>query len=262
MAGDRHATCRRSGGLAQPRVCGTVPAAHRRIHGRSERTRARLRRSNLGDVDLLTLLLGTGSAGESVALSAAALLDRSGGLEGMARLGPHALARRGIGPAKAARIAAAVELGRRALLRSLAEERAVFDCFERVVHWAQPRLATLEHEEVWLLSLDGKYGLKSARRNRPGGLHGCALLTRDVLSPALRDGASAIVLVHNHPSGDPHSERGRHRHDARRAGGGRASGRTVDRSCGRSSHRCSLTVRERERRLKRARVSGSALERR
>jgi len=158
---------------------------------------------SLADVDLLTLLLGTGCAGESVALSALALLERSGGLQGMARLGPHALARRGIGPAKATRIAAAVELGRRALLCSLAEERKVFDCFERVVDWAKPRLATLEHEEVWLLSLDGKYGLKSARRIAQGGLHGCALLTRDVLSPALRDGASAMILVHNHPSGDP-----------------------------------------------------------
>ncbi len=157
----------------------------------------------LADVDLLALLLGTGSAGESVALSAAHLLEASGGLLGMRRLGPHGLSRRGIGPAKAARIAAAIELGRRALLAELAEERLVFDCFESVVRWAQPRLAPLEHEEVWLLSLDGKYGLKSARRIAQGGLHGCALLTRDVLSPALRDGASAMVLVHNHPSGDP-----------------------------------------------------------
>jgi DNA repair protein RadC len=157
----------------------------------------------LADVELLSLLLGTGSAGESVALSAAALLDGSGGLPGIARLGPHALARRGIGPAKATRIAAAVELGRRALLQLLAEERAVFDSFEQVARWARPRLGSLEHEEVWLLALDGKYGLKSARRIAQGGLHGCALLTRDVLSPALRDGASAIVLVHNHPSGDP-----------------------------------------------------------
>ena len=70
---------------------------------------------NLADVDLLTLLLGTGSAGESVSLSAAALLERSGGLAGIARLGPHALARRGIGPAKATRVAAAIEVGRRAL---------------------------------------------------------------------------------------------------------------------------------------------------
>ncbi len=156
----------------------------------------------LADADLVALLLGTGSPGESVALSAAALLDGSGGLAGLSRLGPHALARRGIGPAKATRLAAALELGRRALLRSLGEERVVLDCFERVVSWAQPRLGPLEHEEVWLLSLDGKYGLKSARRIAQGGLHGCALLTRDVLSPALRDGASAMVLVHNHPSGD------------------------------------------------------------
>lgn len=157
----------------------------------------------LADVDLLALLLGTGSSGESVAISAAMLLENSGGLEGLARLGPHALARRGIGPAKATRIAAAVELGRRALLKVLAEDRVVFDGFEEVVRWARPRLCTLEHEEVWLLSLDGKYGLKSARRIAQGGLHGCALLTRDVLGPALRDGASAMVLIHNHPSGDP-----------------------------------------------------------
>jgi len=157
----------------------------------------------LADVDLLTLLLGTGSPGESVALSAAALLDGNGGLAGLSRLGPHALSRRGIGPVKATRIAAAVELGRRALLRGLSEQRIPLDSFERVVDWARPRLATLEHEEVWLLSLDGRYGLKSARRIAQGGLHGCALSTRDVFGPALRDGASAIVLIHNHPSGDP-----------------------------------------------------------
>ena len=158
---------------------------------------------SLADVDLLSLLLGTGSLGEPVLVSAACLLESSGGLRGIARLGPHGLLRRGIGPAKATRIAAALELGRRAQLGLLAEQRSLFDCFERVVEWARPRLCPLEHEEVWLLSLDGRYGLKSARRIAQGGLHGCALLTRDVLGPALQDGASAMVLLHNHPSGDP-----------------------------------------------------------
>ena len=158
---------------------------------------------SLADVDLLSLLLGTGSLGEPVLVSAACLLESSGGLRGIARLGPHGLVRRGIGPAKATRIAAALELGRRAQLGMLAEQRGLFDCFERVVEWARPRLCPLEHEEVWLLSLDGRYGLKSARRIAQGGLHGCALLTRDVLGPALQDGASAMVLLHNHPSGDP-----------------------------------------------------------
>jgi len=158
---------------------------------------------SLADVDLLSLLLGTGTQGEPVLVSAACLLESSGGLRGIARLGPHGLVRRGIGPAKATRIAAALELGRRAQLGLLAEQRSLFDCFERVVEWARPRLCPLEHEEVWLLSLDGRYGLKSARRIAQGGLHGCALLTRDVLAPALQDGASAMVLLHNHPSGDP-----------------------------------------------------------
>jgi DNA repair protein RadC len=158
---------------------------------------------SLADVDLLSLVLGTGSKGQTVSLLAAALLEESGGLNGVARLGPHALGRRGVGPVKATRVAAALELGRRAQLSLLSETRVVFDCFETVVGWARPRLVPLEHEEVWLLCLDGRYGLKSARRIAQGGQHGCALLTRDVLTPALRDGASAIVLVHNHPSGDP-----------------------------------------------------------
>jgi DNA repair protein RadC len=159
--------------------------------------------STLADTDLVVLLLGTGSAGESVVATASALLEKSGGLEGLLRLGPHGLARRGIGPAKATRLAAAIELGQRALLRSLGEKRITFDRFERVADWARPRLASLDHEEVWLLALDGKYGLRSARRIAQGGQHGCALTIRDVLGPALRDGASSILLVHNHPSGDP-----------------------------------------------------------
>jgi len=158
----------------------------------------------LSDVDLLALLLGTGAEGESAPSVAARLLDAAGGLEGLARLGGHALsARRGIGPAKATRILAAIELGRRALAALLDEERDAIMSFDAVVAWARPRLATLEHEEVWLLTLDGRNGLLGATRIAQGGLHGCALTPRDVLRPALREGGSAIVLIHNHPSGDP-----------------------------------------------------------
>jgi DNA repair protein RadC len=79
----------------------------------------------------------------------------------------------------------------------------VVGSFEAVERWARPRLVALDHEEVWLLGLDGRNGLRSSRRIAQGGAHGCALTPRDVLAPALREGASAIVLVHNHPSGDP-----------------------------------------------------------
>ncbi len=158
----------------------------------------------MGDVELIALVLGTGSAGEHVTKLARDLLDLTGGLEGLLRAAPHGLAaRRGLGPAKATRLVAALELGRRATLSGLAHRNPVLGSFDDVVGWARPRLAGLDHEEVWLLSVDGRNGLKSARRVAQGGLHGCALTTRDVLGPALRDAASAILLVHNHPSGDP-----------------------------------------------------------
>jgi len=158
----------------------------------------------LSDEDLLSLLLGTGAVGRSVTELSRRLLEDNLGLEGLSRLGVHGLSRQhGLGPAKAARVAAALELGRRALTSLSAIERLELGSFDKVARWAGPRLCTLEHEEVWLLSLDGRNGLKSARRIAQGGMHACALTTRDVLTPALRDSASAIVLVHNHPSGDP-----------------------------------------------------------
>jgi DNA repair protein RadC len=158
----------------------------------------------LPDADLLALVLGTGSAGETVSVLAAALLEAEGGLVGLSRSSPHGLVqRRGLGPAKAVRVSAAFELGRRAHLLGMALRAVSVQSYEDVVAWARPRLATLDHEEVWLLSLDAHNRVKSARRIAQGGLHACALTTRDVLTPALRDAASAIVLVHNHPSGDP-----------------------------------------------------------
>jgi DNA repair protein RadC len=158
----------------------------------------------LSDIDLLALVIGTGAEGESAVGIAARLLDATRGLVGLSRLGGQGLAtRRGIGPAKAARILAAVELGKRTLVAALEDERETVLSFDAVVAWARPRLVALEHEEVWLLTLDGKNGLLGAARVAQGGLHGCALTPRDILRPALREGGSAIVVIHNHPSGDP-----------------------------------------------------------
>jgi len=158
----------------------------------------------LADVELLALVLGTGSDGESARSVAARLLDGAGTLADFARLGGHAIsACRGVGPAKAARMVAALELGRRVTERALFGERIAIGSFDAVVEWGRPRLAPLDHEEVWLLSLDGRNGLRGAHRVAQGGVHACAVTPRDVLRPAVRDGASAIVLLHNHPSGDP-----------------------------------------------------------
>jgi DNA repair protein RadC len=169
--------------------------------------RERARRDGVGslsDADLLALLLATGAAGQPVARLARDLLEQVGGVERLERVGPYRLAeQRGVGLVKATRLLAAIELGRRVTLKSLCDDAIVFASFESVSAWAQPRLAALDHEEVWLLCLDAKNALRSARRIARGGLHGCALRPADVLRPALEDAASGIVVVHNHPSGDP-----------------------------------------------------------
>lgn len=158
----------------------------------------------LSDAELVALVLGTGIPGASVARLANLLLEDSQGLAGLTCLEIAELAAKyGIGRAKASRVAAALELGKRAFRQDLEQERLVFSSGEDVVRWARPRLSALEHEEVWLLSLDGQNGLKAARRVAQGGLHGCALTPKDILRPALRAAATAIILLHNHPSGSP-----------------------------------------------------------
>lgn len=157
----------------------------------------------LGDADLLAVLLGTGTTRTPVAVLAAELLERSSGLEGLLRRGPAVIAEHpGIGLAKALRIGAALELGRRAVQREarlvgpLRDSRAAVD-------YLRPRIGPLDHEEMWLLALDGRNYLQSARRIAVGGMHACTVLPRDVLRLALMEAASTFVLAHNHPSGDP-----------------------------------------------------------
>jgi DNA repair protein RadC len=159
--------------------------------------------ASLGDADLLAILLGTGLAGRPVSLVAAGLLDGAGGLAGLVRLGPAAIAEHpGVGPAKALRIAASLELGRRGA-RRLARVTAPITSSATVAARMSPDLGLLTHEEMWLICLDGKNQVRATRRVAQGGLHSCAVMPRDVLRAALYEAASAMVLVHNHPSDDP-----------------------------------------------------------
>lgn len=157
----------------------------------------------LGDVELLAIVLGTGLAGRPASVVAAALLEETEGLQGLLRLGPQALAEEpGIGVVKALRIGAALELGRRTLTRaprptvSMGHGKAVAEH----LRWS---LASLAHEEMWVLSLDGRNLLRGMRRVAQGGVHALSVAPRDILAAAIADAASTFVLVHNHPSGDP-----------------------------------------------------------
>ncbi|MRG92788.1 RadC family protein [Polyangium spumosum] len=157
----------------------------------------------LSDADLLAIVLGTGLVGCPVVRLANDLLDRLGGLEGIGRLGPREIAAiPGVGTAKALRLLAGLEIGRRSLIRSVRPRPGVFSS-AAVAAWFTARLSHREAEELWVVSLDGRNGLRSARRVAQGGVHGLHVTSRDVLRVALQDGATAILLVHNHPSGDP-----------------------------------------------------------
>ncbi len=157
----------------------------------------------LTDADLLAIVLGTGAVGCPVLSLANGLLDRVGGLEGLGRLGPPALAEiPGIGIVKALRLSAGLEIGRRALMRSVQPRPQV--CNSSIVaSWFTARIGWKEHEELWAVSLDGRNGMRSARRVAQGGVHGLGITARDVLRVVLQDAAAALILVHNHPSGDP-----------------------------------------------------------
>jgi len=159
---------------------------------------------HLGDTELVAIVLGTGCTGLPVGILAATLLEEHGGVSGLVRAGVGELTQRaGVGAAKAARLAASIELGRRAVVAASLDATATLPNRRAVEAWARPRLATLDHEELWILALDGHHGLRAARRVASGGIHGLHVAARDPLRIALREAASAFVLVHNHPSGDP-----------------------------------------------------------
>lgn len=149
------------------------------------------------------------------------LVERAGGIEGLARADAFEIAAHLEGRDLDARgRPAATQRRSRVLLRKARAVAAMFEVARRlelararppdkltsaaaVVEWAHPRLGALTHEELWMLALDGRGHLRSARCVARGGLHGAAVRTADPIRAALRADASAFVLVHNHPSGDP-----------------------------------------------------------
>jgi DNA repair protein RadC len=138
-----------------------------------------------------------------VGLVAAGLLEGAGGLERLLHLGPAAIAEHpGVGQAKALRIAASLELGRRGVRRE-ARAGAPLTSSAAVAARMGPELAHLLHEEMWVVCLDGKNQVRARRRVGQGGLHSCTVMPRDIFRAGLYEAATAIILVHNHPSDDP-----------------------------------------------------------
>ena len=157
----------------------------------------------LGDAELLALLLRTGLPGKNVLQLAQEVLERFGGLAGLLRASLDDLkAVKGLGgTAKRAQLAAVLEIARRALAEQL-RARAVFDSPDAVGQYLQLHLGDRPHEVFAVLFLDAQHRLIALEELFRGTLTQTSVYPREVVVRALHHHAAAVVLAHNHPSGD------------------------------------------------------------
>ncbi|MEB3197544.1 MAG: DNA repair protein RadC [Candidatus Sericytochromatia bacterium] len=165
--------------------------------------------ASLSEAELLALLLGTGDARHSALQLAEMLLSRyqdagdPSGLTGLLRAAAgERLSVRGIGPVKQARLAAVQEMGRRLRASSLQPPSRI-DSPEASWRHLAPRLEGLDREHFGVLSLNRKHAPLGFDVVAIGSLEAVLVHPREVFRAAIRRGAAAIVLAHNHPSGDP-----------------------------------------------------------
>lgn len=170
-----------------------------------ERPREKLAKfgaERLSDGELLAVLLGSGTAGCNAAQLSALLLERCGGLEALMSSSARELERaRGLGSARAARILAAVELGRR-YIEGPSEPRLALKKPQDAAKCFRARIGHLPHEVFGALFLDTRHRVIAFESLFRGTIDGAAVYPREVLKRALHHNAAALILGHNHPSGD------------------------------------------------------------
>ncbi|MEM9290566.1 MAG: DNA repair protein RadC [Acidobacteriota bacterium] len=170
-----------------------------------ERPRERLLRhgsSTLSEAELLAVLLRTGRRGVSALEMARQLLREHGGIGGLPGLAFGDLRRAGLGPAKAAALMAAVELGRR-MARGRIRHRNVLSRPAAVANYLTLRYARGDQEVAGALFLDSRCGLLGEKELFRGALARVPMDPQQVLREALLHNAAAVVVFHTHPSGDP-----------------------------------------------------------
>ncbi len=172
---------------------------------KSDLPRERLRRlgsSSLKNEELIAIILRTGTRGENVVHLAERLLREYGGLSGLARC-PHAelLRVKGVGATKAIELQAAFELGRRAQVAS-PEQKPVIKSPADAANLLSD-MALLEQEAMRTLLLDTKNRVLAAPTIYSGSLHTTVIRIAELFKEAVRQNCAAIIVAHNHPSGDP-----------------------------------------------------------
>jgi DNA repair protein RadC len=158
--------------------------------------------SALTDAELIAILLRTGRAGANVVEVAGQLLREFGSLGALSRCTAKELAKiKGVGPAKAAQLAAAFGLGQR-LAREIFTRQKI-ETPEQVYDLLGLELRALHKESLRIILLDTRYSLIRVEDVSLGSVNESIAHPRDVFRPALIYSAYAVLVVHNHPSGDP-----------------------------------------------------------
>jgi DNA repair protein RadC len=159
-------------------------------------------KDSLSDAELIAIIIGSGSRNESAVTVSQKLLQKANNqLTTLSHWTTHELMQiNGIGVAKALALGAAIELGK----RQRAETPQILDKIESsqtVFQLLYPQLGDLPHEEFWIIYLNNSNRVLSKIQLSKGGITATLVDTRLVFKKALQQGAVAVILIHNHPSG-------------------------------------------------------------
>jgi DNA repair protein RadC len=172
-------------------------------HDRPREKLARLGAAALGDNELLAIVLGHGRVRASALDLANAVLAAAGGLHGLMRVRYESLtALPGIGAARAAQVAAALELGRRTLTRA-GRDRVQLIGPRAAAEYLLPLYGAQPVEQFGVILLDTKHRVLRTRILSVGTLDASVVAPREVFREATAVNAAAVIVFHNHPSGDP-----------------------------------------------------------
>ena len=173
-------------------------------HGHRERLRQRFREAAgpLPDYELLELILFHAIPRRDVKPLAKQLIDHFGDFGGVVGASRENLAQAGLGDTAIDLLKATHEAAAR-VIHGETKGRDILSSGQKVIDYCRARLAHSDVEEFHLLFLDRKNGLIRAEKQQRGTVDHTPVYPREVVKRALELGATAVILVHNHPSGDP-----------------------------------------------------------
>lgn len=164
---------------------------------------ARLGPTALSDTELLAMLLRSGTQGHDVVTLATRLIQAAGSLHGLTRWVEADFRRmRGIGPVKALQLVTVMEIARRILFQGMGEAPQM-DTTAAVAAYMRPQTQGLTVEKCWTLCLNTRMRLLRSVEITSGTADRSLCHAREVFRDAIRESATGVILVHNHPSGDP-----------------------------------------------------------